>query len=277
MKTGNRTRAPGPRAQPATPIDRARLRTELAAAGLRPGMAVLVHCSMRAVGRVEGGAEALCETLLELLDEEHGTLVVPTQTTSASLTSPEFQRAIAQLADEDRELYLKVLPGFDALSSPSEGMGVLAESVRTHPQAHRSPHPTVSFAAVGRHAAAVCAAHPLDCLLGGRSPLGALRDLDARVLLLGVGFDRCTAFHLGEDAAFDRERSYCCKIGDEWQHFTGFPHRDEDFAELGSKFEQRHGDVVHRGNVGNAPTRLFPLALAATFATEELPFMRFAH
>jgi aminoglycoside 3-N-acetyltransferase len=155
-------------------------------------------------------------------------------------------------------------------------MGALAESVRTHQLARRSAHPTTSFAAVGRHAEALCAAHPLDCLLGPRSPLGALRELDARVLLLGVGFDKCTAFHLGEDAAFPGERGYRCKIGDEWADFKGFPHQDEDFAELGARFEQACPAELRRGTVGSAPTRLFTLALAADFAARQLPELRFA-
>jgi aminoglycoside 3-N-acetyltransferase len=260
-----------------TPIDRNHLRAELTELGLRKGTTVLVHCSMRAIGRVQGGAPALRDTLLKILGQEQGTLAVPTQTGSKSVTSPEFLRAVAGLDDEERKLYLKVLPGFDARTSPSEGMGALAESVRTHPLARRSAHPTTSFAAVGRHAAALCATHPLDCLLGSRSPLGALRDLDARVLLLGVGFDKCTAFHLGEDAAFPYVRDYRCKIGEEWRDFKGFPHRDGDFAELGARFEQEHQAAVRKRDVGGAPARLFPLALAADFAARQLPKLRFVH
>jgi aminoglycoside 3-N-acetyltransferase len=258
------------------PIDRDRLRADLLGAGLREGMAVLVHCSMREIGWVQGGAPALRETLLQILDEEQGTLVVPAQTRSMSTTSTAFQDAIAGLDDEGRELHLKTMPGFDPLTSPAEGMGALAESVRTHPRARRSAHPATSFAAVGRHAEELCASHPLDCLLGPGSPLGALRDLDGTVLLLGVGFDRCTSFHLGEEAVFPFERPYLCKIGDEWRDFKGFPHRDDDFAELGARFEQAYPDDVREGTVGAASTRLFPLAMAADFAVRQLPKLRFA-
>jgi aminoglycoside 3-N-acetyltransferase len=259
-----------------TPIDRDRLRAELIGSGLREGTAVLVHCSMRKIGWVNGGAEALRDALLEILDEERGTLVVPAQTRSKSNTSTAFLNAIADLDDEERKLFLKVMPGFDPRTSPSEGMGALAESVRTHPRAYRSAHPATSFAAVGRHAEEICATHPLDCLLGARSPLGALRELDARVLLLGVGFDKCTSFHLGEEAVFRLERPYLCKIGDEWRDFTGFPHRDDDFAELGARFEQAYPADVPEGTVGAASTRLFPLAMAADFAAWQLPKLRFA-
>ena len=258
------------------PIDRDQLRAGLTESGLREGTAVLVHCSMREIGWVRGGAEALRDTLLEILDEMHGTLVVPTQTRSVSNTSTAFLEATADLDDEERELFLKVMPGFDPRTSPSEGMGALAESVRTHPRAYRSAHPTTSFAAVGRHAEQLCAEHPLDCLLGSRSPLAALGALDARVLLLGVGFDKCTAFHLGEEAAFRLERPYRCKIGDEWRDFKGFPHLDADFAELGARFKRDYPAEVREGKIGGASTHLFPLTLAADYAALQLPKLRFA-
>jgi aminoglycoside 3-N-acetyltransferase len=256
-------------------IDRRRLEADLAESGLRPGMSVLVHCSMRRIGWITGGAKALREAILGVLGAE-GTLVVPTQTRFLSVTSNDFQRAIAHLEGEDRELYRKRLRGFDPLTTPSSGMGALAEAVRKHPRAYRSTHPSTSFAAVGRHAAALCAAHPLESLLGADSPIGALRDLDGSVLLLGVGYDKCTAFHLGEVAAFSDTRPYTCKIGDAWREFQGFPHEDGDFAELGARFEAEHAARIRRGTVGDAATRLFPLALAADFAARELPDLRFA-
>ena len=256
------------------PLDRGRLRAELSGLGLRAGMTVLVHSSMRRVGWVEGGATTLRDVLLDIVGDE-GTLVVPAQTRSKSVTSQEFRDAVAGLDEKEYELYLTRLPGFDAKTSPSEGMGALAEAVRTHPEACRSPHPTTSFAAVGVHAAEVCATHPLDCLLGSQSPLGLLAKLDARVLLLGVGFDKCTAFHLGEDRGLPEERPYRCKIGDEWREFRALSHRDGDFSELGARFVRTHSTRVRDGWVGAARARLFPLALAADFAELELPALRF--
>jgi aminoglycoside 3-N-acetyltransferase len=254
-------------------IDRRRLRRHLAGSGLRPGMSVLVHCSMREIGWLRGGARVLREELLGILGEQ-GTLIVPTQTRSKSVSSVVFQRTVAGMDAEEYELYLKVMPGFDARTTASEEMGGLAEAVRTDPRAHRSTHPTTSFAAIGRHAAALCAVHPLESLLGDESPLGALRDLDGSVLLLGVGYAKCTAFHLGEQAAFADEQVYRCKIGDEWREFTGFPHRDGDFAELGERFERACRNGIRTGRVGAARTRLFPLAMAADFAAKELPALR---
>lgn len=254
--------------------DTAQLRQDLEDLGLRRGMTVLVHCSLRRVGWLEGGADTLRDLILELVGESEGTLVVPTQTPSKSVTAREFLVAASRLDEFGREAFMAELPGFRRETSPSEGMGALAEAVRVHPQAFRSAHPLTSFAAVGRHAAELCASHPLHCLLGKESPLGLLYELSASVLLLGVGFDKCTAFHLGEDEAFNLEREYRCKIGDTWVDFRDQPHMDADFAKLGERFLADRGEVVSGRKVGEADALLFPIGVAVDYARQELPDMR---
>jgi aminoglycoside 3-N-acetyltransferase len=255
------------------PLDRGRLRAELTGLGLHAGMNVLVHCSMRAIGRVQGGADALRDALLDVLDEKLGTLVVPAQTPSKSRTSSRFLAAVQGMGDAAHAAYLRAMPGFDAASSPSEGMGALAESVRTHPNAHRSPHPTTSFAAIGAHAD-LCDEHPPWHLLDEQSPLGMLTKVDARVLLLGVGFEKCTAFHLGENRSVSREREYRFKIADAWEDFKALTYDDSDFGDLGERFKKDHRLDVSKGKVGNAVTWLFPLHVAASYAERELPGLR---
>lgn len=258
-------------------VEAEQLRGELAALGVHPGAVVLVHCSLRSIGRhVAGGADGLRDVLRDLLGEP-GTLVVPAQSRSKSTTSKEFRRAVARLSPSEFEHYVATVPGFDAKSTPSEGMGALAESVRTHPEAHRSAHPTASFAAVGRHAQALTASHPLDCVLGDRSPLGWMSQAGASVLLLGVGYDKCTAFHLGEDRSIAPDRSYRFKVGHSWLEVPdAHDYDDSDFTKLGAMFEAKHTNSVLRGKVGDATCRLFPLALAADFAAKQLPGLRVA-
>lgn len=260
--------------EPMEPIG-VRLRAQLTELGLGPGQTVLVHCSLRRVGWIPGGAAALRDLLLDILDPARGTLVVPTQTRSVSRTSAEFLAATAGMDEAAYAAYLDALPGFDPLRTPAEGMGALAEAVRTHPDAHRSPHPITSFAAVGRQAAELMAVHPLESFLDKQSPLGRLYECEALVLLLGVGYDKCTAFHLAEIPELVPERLYQCKIGDSWREFPGPAHRDAEFADLGVLFDDQRPPRVRRGTVGAARSRLFRLTEAVHCAARELPALRF--
>jgi aminoglycoside 3-N-acetyltransferase len=252
-------------------VGRSRLRADLERLGLRTGSTVLVHASMRRVRPDAGGAATVVAALLDALGED-GTLVVPTQTAWNSATSPHFKAATEGMTDAGLARYLSDLPTFDPRSSPSSGMGALAEYVRLLSSAVRSAHPQTSFAATGRLAAELMARHDLDCLLGERSPLAALYRADAQVLLLGTGYDTATIFHLGEWRASGCRRRYRCKTVTApdptgWVEFEDLPYDDFDFARLGARFERETG-LVARGAVGSAEALLFPARAAADFAEQ---------
>jgi aminoglycoside 3-N-acetyltransferase len=252
----------------------AQLRQELAALGVRRGAVLLVHCSLGGIGRVDGGAATLCEALLEVLGPQ-GTLVVPTQTRSKSTTSRESRVAVSGLTALQRERYFRRVRGFEARRTRTESMGALAEFVRADPRSHRSAHPTASFAAIGRDAAAVTASHPYACVLGEQSPLGWMYHAGATVLLLGVGYDKCTAFHLGEHNSVSADRSYWFKVGRTWQYVPGArEHDDFDFTDLGRDFERENRQEIAVGHVGEADCRLFPTVAAADYAAKHLPGLR---
>ncbi len=77
-------------------------------------------------------------------------------------------------------------------------MGAVPDTVRHLPGAVRSQHPAYSFCAVGPRALEVTAGHTLAFGLGEGSPLARCYDLDADVLLLGVGHGNNTSLHLAE-------------------------------------------------------------------------------
>ncbi|GAA5044326.1 aminoglycoside 3-N-acetyltransferase [Thermocatellispora tengchongensis] len=237
--------------------------------GVRRGQTLLVHASMSSVGWVEGGAAAIVAVLRGLLGPE-GTLVVPTLTTGNSDTSPEYLRAIAGMGPDEVAAYRARMPAFDPATTPSTGMGRIAEEVRTCPGAYRSAHPQSSFAAVGRRAGELMDGHAPDCHYGPRSPLARLYETGAHVLLLGVGFDRCTGFHLAEYRYTENPptRSYRCVVdfgtGPMWWEYQDVVLDDRDMGRLGADFERTV--KIRRGRVGNADTRLFPLASAVDYA-----------
>jgi aminoglycoside 3-N-acetyltransferase len=251
---------------------------ELTALGVRPRQDLLVHCSMRRLGPVPGGPSALLDALRAVAGP-HATLVVPAHTADNSLSSPAFREATAGLDCAQRARFIEAMPGFDPLVTPSTGMGVFAEYLRTHPEAVRSSHPQTSFAALGPRAEECTAGHALACHLGEQSPLGWLYQQDAAILLLGVGYAACTALHLAEYrlAGRPRYRTYECFTVSNgrrgYQAFQDIDLIDADFMVLGERIDRE--PFVRRGRVGAADCRLLPLRQAVDFAAAWLPFRHY--
>lgn len=249
----------------------------LRALGVRRGQDVLVHGSMQRLGPVSGGAPALLDALQEVTGPA-ATIVVPTYTAGNSGSSTVFRAATRGLDRADVAGYLGGRRGFDPRYTPSEGMGRFAEYVRTHPQASRSQHPQTSFAAVGARAAECTGRHDLDCHLGERSPLGWLCREGAAILLLGVEYDKCTAFHLAEyrlPGERPRRAYHCVTVvgGERREHeFWDVDLDETDFVGLGGRMDGQ--SFVGRGRVGAAECRLVPIPRAVDFAMSDPDFVR---
>jgi len=245
-------RAPGQ----APTVDLGRLAADLGSLGLRSGQDLLVHCSFGAIGWVDGGPA----TLLQAIREAAGpaaTIVVPAQTPWTSRTSEAFRDLTAGLDQDGIDQFVAAMPAFDPDSTPSHRMGKFAEHVRTCPGARRTAHPQTSFAALGPGAAAIASGHDPECHLGERSPLRWLYEADAAVLLLGVDYAVCSAFHLAE---------YRVRGGAD---VRGADLDDGDFELIGAALEddwRDHPAGPQRRYVGMAPSRLIPVRTAVNFA-----------
>lgn len=246
-------------------LTREALAADLARLGVRAGSTLLLHSSLRAVGWLSEGPATLVRALLDVLGRD-GTLVVPAQTTSNRDPSTWSPPSPPSRWDDERD----GIAGFDPSVTPSEGVGVVAETVRTWSGACRSAHPQTSFAAVGARARHLMDGHAVDCHLGERSPLARIEQDGGDVLLLGVGYARTTAFHLAEyRQPSPPTRSYGCAVatptGRQWITYSDLVLDDGDFSDLGSAFEEGCADV-RAGRVGGADSRLFPLRSAVAFA-----------
>lgn len=248
------------------------LGSQFGALGVRAGDIVLVHASLRAIGPVRGGVRAVVDALLDTLGAD-GTLVVPTQTPDNSDPSRWAVTRGRAVPAADWPRLRETLPAFDPARTPSFGVGVLPEEVRNRPGALRSSHPQSSFAALGPAAARITSGHDLNCHLGEESPLARLEELNARVLLLGVGYSACTSFHLAEYRIPGQgSRSYGCAVADgsgrRWHRYRDVDFDTSDFPALGDEYESRPDRPVARGGVGAADCRLFDLAPAVAYAAK---------
>jgi aminoglycoside 3-N-acetyltransferase len=254
-------------AEPAT-LARSQLARDFTRLGLAPGQDLIVHCSLRRMGWVPGGAETVLAALREAAGP-HATIVVPTQTAGNSTTSRAYHAAVAGMNTAQRGDYERAMPGFDPKSSASHGMGRLAEFIRVQPDAVRSNHPQASFTALGPAADRLMKVHDLDCHLGERSPLAALYD-GAAILLLGVGYEACTALHLAEYRLpwTLRAKRYQCYVMAGGRRrkveFDGADLDDSDFPALGRALDDQ--PFVTVGEVGSATARLLPMRNAVDYA-----------
>jgi len=153
------------------------LTRDLLKIGVKKGDLLIVHSSFKALGLKDGTPEDVIHAFLEILGPE-GTIMMPTFTYSYSGV-------------------WKVRP-FNPVTTPGAENGVLTETLRKHPGALRSGHPTYSVAAIGKHAGMITQDKENASALGRGSAYDTAIGLGAKILLLGVGNNRNSAIHYAE-------------------------------------------------------------------------------
>ena len=198
---------------------------DLRALGLAAGDRVVVHSSLRAVGR---GPAEVADALLEAVGPS-GLVVVPTFTYDT--------------------------PSFDPTTTAAR-TGALPEEVRRRPEAVRSRHHSHSVAAIGAGAAQLCAGHERLAATDVGSPLDRLADIGGLVLLLGVGHTANTTVHVGE---FHAGVPYLrIPFSPDWP--TGGDTRFAGCSRAFGALERplRSRGAVRDGRIGNAAAQLVP-------------------
>ncbi|MCH5583678.1 AAC(3) family N-acetyltransferase [Shimazuella sp. AN120528] len=237
--------------------------------GLQRGMNIIVHSSLSSIGYVSGGAVAVVQALMQVITEQ-GTIVMPTH--SGDLSDPK-DWSNPPVPKDWRPLIRDTMPAFHPAYTSTRGMGQIVEVFRTFPEVLRSYHPSVSFAAWGKHASFIIQDHPLDNPMGEGSPLAKLYDLDGSILLIGVDHDSNSSLHLAEYRQTQQNKttesaSILWDGQRQWVTFESIDYQTELFPQVGAEFEVKHG--VIQGKVGKAEVRLISQKKMVDFAAEWL-------
>lgn len=235
--------------------------------GLESGQTVLVHSSLSAFGYVVGGVRSVVTALIETLGPE-GTLVVPTH--SGDLSDPSLW-SHPPIPQSWWDTVRDEMPAYDPQLTGTRKMGAIPEYVRHLAGAIRSSHPKSSFCALGPNAASITASHGLENGFDDHSPLGRLYDLEASIVLIGVGHLNNTTLHLAEGRApamrpvtIDGSPMMVNGVR-EWVTYRSLDYDARDFEQVGAAFAKT--GLERTGLVGGAPSRLLPVVPLVDFAT----------
>ena len=232
--------------------------------GLKAGDVLEVHASLKSIGYIVGAANALLEAFLTVLTPE-GTLVMAAQAHDNSEPA-YFSRP--PLALDLYERHRLAHPPFQGKYEDVSRMGALAMAMQKRPNVYFSKHPQAAFMAMGKQAKWITQEHPLEAMFGPTSPLGKLRELKAKVLLIGVDYDACTAMHLGEHLSGVRPLGLQgarveTEKGSQWVKFVTYHYDSELFKSIGASMEVNQ--IVELGQLGQASTKLMQMDTLTRF------------
>ena len=207
------------------------------------GKIVIVHTSIKAVGKIDGGGETLLSALIDFFTQDEGLLCVPTHTW-------------------DSDVY--------DLRKAESCIGVLPCLAAAHPKAVRTLHPTHSMAVFGNREKIeefIKNEQVVDTPTNPRGCYGKIFDEDGYVLLIGVGHEKNTFIHCAEEMLgmpgrhmdYKSEKTIIHRDGTEEKRFLYL--LDEEIIDVSlnfPKFEEpfRYYGCIEDGFIGNAKTQL---------------------
>ncbi|AIY06610.1 aminoglycoside N3-acetyltransferase [Planococcus sp. PAMC 21323] len=233
--------------------------------GIVAGDQVMVHSSLKSMGWIAGGAQAVVEALMETITEK-GTIIMPAQSADNSDPINWMQPPVPENWHQSIREHL---PAFDPHLSGLRGMGKIAECFHRQPNTIRSPHPSHSFMAWGNHASDWMSEQPIDDSFGEKSPLAKMLKAKVKILLIGVGFDSCTALHYAEFVQENRSTSpqgaAMMQNGERiWQTYDCVDMDSERFPEIAKDFTGN----ISKGVLGQAETQIVDMNELIEFGIE---------
>jgi len=140
--------------------------------GIRAGDVVIMHSSMKEIGRVQGGTRTTVAAIKEVITPD-GTVLMP------ALSQPP----------EDGRFYMAKTPS---------RVGLVTEVFRVSEGVKRSRHPTHSVCAWGKRAEEFLAGHENTSPVGPGNPFHKAAEAGADVLMIGCDLTTCTLVHTAE-------------------------------------------------------------------------------
>jgi aminoglycoside N3'-acetyltransferase len=208
--------------------------------GVRPGMALEVHSSLRSLGRVDGGADAVIGALMDAVGAD-GALVMPSFRLSPNLplTEDDIRMGLT--------MKIRILPE----DADRTAMGVVADTFRKRPD-------VVTGEGIFR-----VSAWGRDADIHARGLHRIIED-GGFALLLGVDIYRLSAMHYVEDALPEeiRARFLPCPEAiakypaDEWLVEAWAPEAKPWYR---IQDEAREKGLIAEGTIGEAKCMLLPV------------------
>lgn len=159
------------------PLTKGDLARGLRRLGLRPGMGLMVHSSLKSFGRTAEGAKTVVEALMEAVTED-GTILLPS-----------FNHGAA---------FEKDAPGYYSPLETRCTNGAIPDYFWRRPDVLRTLNPTHAYAAWGRNARPLLKDHHRTLTMGPDSPLGRLWRDGGYCLLIGIDYGSSTFKHVTE-------------------------------------------------------------------------------
>jgi len=152
---------------------------------------VIAHASLKRLGYIQGGAEAVLDAMLA----SFSSVIMPTHTYKTKIIPDVGPPNNGIMYGSGRDTNKMAEPfHLDMRADPL--MGVLPETLRNHPSAVRTAHPILSFAGVNADFTLFT-----QTLYEPLAPIGALVEQDGWVVLINVDHTVNTSIHYAEKLA----------------------------------------------------------------------------
>ncbi len=240
------------------PITTGDIEEKLERLGVSPGLAIIAHANMTALGPVTGDAEAVADALLAL----GGTVVMPAFTYQTQIIPPvgppdnAIDYGTGDSVNAKAEVFRPDLP-------VHPDCGAVAEALRQRTGTLRSVHPILSFVAHGPKAHDALASQTRQNPLG---PIAWLEAHEGAVLLMGVDQRENYALHLAEQRAGRKTFTRWALTVHDIEELPHIPGCMEGFNAIWGELT----NITRMAQIGMAHCELIPLREMLAYAEQRI-------